>query len=83
MIPGILSLVGITEIESIKKGWDSISSRYEIAQLREDYIPGDLGLDPLNIVDQEYKFKDMRSKELNNGRLAMIASIIIIIQQLI
>jgi hypothetical protein len=83
LLPGILSLVGITEIESIKKGWDSISSRYEIAQLREDYIPGDLGLDPLNIVDQEYQFKDMRSKELNNGRLAMIASIIIIIQQLI
>ncbi len=42
---------------------------------RENYLPGDLGFDPLNLYagkDARWK-SDMQLKELNNGRLAMIA----------
>ena len=41
--------------------------------LRDDYAPGDLGFDPL---DLEAKFPaglDQRSNEIYNGRLAMLA----------
>eukprot|EP00960_Hanusia_phi_P060122 764412-Hanusia_phi.AAC.3 len=41
----------------------------------DNYLPGDLGFDPLNIyrgLDNQGK-RDMQLKELNNGRLAMIA----------
>jgi len=49
-----------------------------IIKLRSDdpYIPGDLGFDPLNVykgLDTEEKKREMELKELNNGRLAMLA----------
>merc|ERR1711966_542945 len=42
----------------------------------QDYIPGDLGFDPLKIyqgVGSEEKRRELELKELNNGRLAMLA----------
>ena len=43
--------------------------------LRAEYIPGDLGFDPLGIkpTDPE-SFKIMQTKELQNGRLGMLAA---------
>lgn len=43
--------------------------------LREDYIPGDIGFDPLGLkpTDPE-EFEIMQTKELQNGRLAMLAA---------
>ena len=42
--------------------------------LREGYLPGDLGFDPLGLKPKDASgFRTMQDKELNNGRLAMIA----------
>ena len=51
-------------------------------KLKDDYQPGDLGLKLANDFDNE-KFIDLSNKELNNGRLAMIASVGMIIQELV
>ena len=43
--------------------------------LREDYTPGDLGFDPLGLKPEDpEEFQIMQTKELQNGRLAMIAA---------
>jgi hypothetical protein len=45
-----------------------------VADLKEEYLPGDLGFDPLGLAPKDVDgFIEMQNKELNNGRLAMIA----------
>jgi hypothetical protein len=45
-----------------------------VANLKEDYFPGDLGFDPLGLYPTTQEGRtSIRSKELNNGRLAMIS----------
>lgn len=75
--------IGIVEAQGIARLWDSPGtvSNTEIAGVREDVICGDYGFDPLNLKDDEEKFLDMRTKELNNGRLAMIAAVGINVQE--
>ena len=51
--------------------------------LKEDYSPGDLGFDPLNIKPKtEEALVTMQTKELNNGRLAMIGIAGMLVQEL-
>jgi hypothetical protein len=43
--------------------------------LRADYIPGNLGFDPLGLMPSDPEgFATMQTKELQNGRLAMLAA---------
>merc|ERR1712127_1016868 len=43
--------------------------------LREKYYPGDIGFDPFGLKPKEAKdFANMQTKELQNGRLAMLAA---------
>jgi len=50
------------------------ASKEEIGKYRTDYIPGDLGFDPLGLKsDDPEVFKSKQTKELQNGRLAMLA----------
>lgn len=44
------------------------------ALLRDNYYPGDIGFDPLGLKPTSpSEFADMQTKELQNGRLAMLA----------
>jgi hypothetical protein len=52
--------------------------------IRSDHTPGDLGFDPLNLKPTDPKeFKEMQTKELNNGRLAMLAAAGMIAQEFV
>mmetsp|Transcript_10657 Transcript_10657/g.31725 ORF Transcript_10657/g.31725 Transcript_10657/m.31725 type:complete len:139 (+) Transcript_10657:1-417(+) len=49
----------------------------------EDWLPGDFGFDPLNILGgaDMATTRDFQEKELNNGRLAMVAVTIYVIEE--
>ena len=52
--------------------------------LREDYIPGNLGFDPLGLMPTTpVAFAEMQTKELQNGRLAMLAAAGFMAQELV
>lgn len=52
--------------------------------LREDYYPGDLGFDPLGLMPEDAEeLKIMQTKELQNGRLAMLAAAGFLAQELV
>merc|ERR550514_570514 len=51
--------------------------------IRADHEAGDLGFDPLGLKPTDpAELKEMQTKELNNGRLAMIAAAGMIVQEL-
>merc|ERR1712087_315334 len=53
-----------------------------LTKLNDNYYPGDLRFDPLGLKPTDAKeFETMTNKELNNGRLAMIAAIGMIVQE--
>jgi len=52
--------------------------------IRADHESGDLGFDPLGLKPTDpAELKEMQTKELNNGRLAMIATAGMIVQELV
>ena len=52
--------------------------------LRKDYVPGDLGFDPLGLKPADAdEFALMQTKELQNGRLAMLAAAGFLAQELV
>jgi hypothetical protein len=68
----LLMAIFFSEIQRARVGWMEPSEA--MRTLREAYLPGDLGFDPLGMKPtDEVAFKAMQDKELNNGRLAMIA----------
>ena len=56
----------------------------ELWSIRSDYESGNFGFDPLGLKPQNpVDLKDMQTKELNNGRLAMIAWTGMVCQELV
>ena len=52
--------------------------------LRDSYVPGDLGFDPLGLKPSDPEaFFEMQTKELQNGRLAMLAAAGFLAQELV
>ena len=55
----------------------------ELWSIRSDYASGDLGWDPLGLKPTNpAELKDMQTKEINNGRLAMIGIVGMLGQEL-
>jgi light-harvesting complex I chlorophyll a/b binding protein 1 len=75
--------IGIAESYRVAVGWNDPTSA-NFYSLRDDYEPGNLGFDPLGLLPQDpQEKKDMQSKELNNGRLAMIAIVAFAVQEIL
>ncbi len=80
------SLLGMAFIEyiTIVTAFETPSAVTGEGDLKEDYIPGDLGFDPLGIKPKtEAELDVMKTKELNNGRLAMIGIAGMLVQELV
>ena len=73
----MLAGIGFAEQTRIAKGWAKVdpATNKAASALREGYMPGDLGFDPLNLKPADAtEFRLMQEKELSHGRLAMIAA---------
>ena len=63
--------------ERLRKGFQKLDPATQTASqsLRDGYMPGDLGFDPLSLAPEDpAEFRLMQEKELSHGRLAMIAA---------
>jgi hypothetical protein len=79
--PAVVTAIAIPEIFSVFQFQDPASG--EQWAMKEDHEPGNLGFDPLGLKPTDPKaFKEMQTKELNNGRLAMIAAAGMIAQEM-
>lgn len=75
--------IGLAEAYRVSIGWATPTSE-GFNKLKEEYEPGNLGFDPLNLLPTDPKArKDIQDKELNNGRLAMIAIAAFVAQELV
>lgn len=84
----VLFGIALIEGQNILTGWESSSETADrksvVAELKEDYVNGDLGFDPLGLKPAgAEEFDTLRTRELNNGRLAMLGVAGIIAQELI
>lgn len=70
--------IGYNEIRRAQIGWvepDLGQWSKTLFTLRDNYYPGDTGFDPLGLKPSDPKaFADMQTRELQNGRLAMIGA---------
>jgi len=68
------AVIGAAELNRASTGWVDPGEGKGIFLLNDDYVPGDIGWDPLGIKPtNKADFEVMQTRELNNGRLAMFA----------
>jgi hypothetical protein len=86
----VLFLIALVEGQSIITGWETPmetnarDAKASVANLKESYINGDLGFDPLGLKPTDADaFDTMRTKELQNGRLAMLGIAGMVAQELV
>jgi len=81
----ILTLaIGTIELGRALIGWVPPNQVESNQRLNADYYPGDIGFDPLGLKpDDADEFETLHTKELNNGRLAMIAIAGFVAQELV
>lgn len=89
-VPGLFwGLLGATifaaESTRVQKAWQDPFKAEKLFLLKEDYVPGELDFDPLGLGKglDAATTADYKLKELNNGRLAMIAISGMIAQELV
>ncbi|GMI16946.1 hypothetical protein TrLO_g9810 [Triparma laevis f. longispina] len=77
--------IGASEVYRAQVGWVSpadLQGEDKFA-LRPEYIPGDIGFDPLNLRPEDpEELEIMQTKELQHGRLAMLATAGFVAQEL-
>jgi Chlorophyll A-B binding protein len=79
----LVAFIGLVEAYSIFTAWaPRKDTKGTVGWLTDSYTPGDLGFDPLGLLSRSNQ-KEMRTKELQNGRLAMLAVAGIVVQELV
>ena len=81
-------MIGLTlavEGYNIVNGWKAPGeSASPLSSLKETYVNGDIKFDPLGLKPKsDAEFKEIQTKEINNGRLAMLAVAGIVAQELV
>jgi len=80
--PFVVAPIAVIEVFSIF-AFNSPFGGGEIWSIRADFDSGDVGFDPLRLrPESPEEFKEMQTKELNNGRLAMVAIAGMVAQEL-
>jgi hypothetical protein len=79
----ILFTIGLFESYRSTYGWKNPVNGGGLFELNEDYTPGDLNFDPLGLTNDisEAELTELKNKELNNGRLAMVSLLGLIAQE--
>jgi len=81
---GLTLLIGSLEWNRALKGFSKPEGEFSFQQLKEDYYPGDIGFDPLGLKPEDAEeYAVMQTKELQNGRLAMLGAAGMIAQELV
>jgi len=84
--PAVVAAIAIPEIFSVFSFENPAKQNpltAEYWKMKDDHEPGDLGFDPLGLKPKDPKeLLAMQNKELNNGRLAMIAAAGMVAQEL-
>ena len=76
--------IGIAELGRALTGWKSPQDRSGLSFLNENYYPGDINFDPLGLKPEDpAEFREMATKEIQNGRLAMLAIAGFVAQELV
>merc|ERR1719164_177676 len=79
--PAVVFTIAVIEVLSIIPAFEN--PNIEGWAIRTDHAPGDLGFDPLGLKPTDpAELAEMEAKELNNGRLAMIAIVGMVGQEL-
>ena len=88
-------IIGAAEIKRALSGWTAPKKTWTAinsdlpddspwSRLNDDYYPGDVGFDPAGLKPTDAKeFADIATKELQNGRVAMIAVAGFVAQELV
>ncbi|KAL7559621.1 hypothetical protein ACA910_001536 [Epithemia clementina (nom. ined.)] len=76
-------VIGALELNRALIGWTAPTGENKPA-LNADYFPGDVGFDPLGLRPSDpAEFLELHTKELQNGRLAMLGAAGIVAQELV
>ena len=74
--------IGALEVNRALIGWKS-PDEAKFQELNDEYYPGDVNFDPLGLKpDDAEEFFEMSTKEIQHGRVAMLATAGIIAQEL-
>lgn len=79
-------VIGSIELNRALKGWKAPTAQTiaGVDTFQDNYFPGDVGFDPLNLKpDTAAGFAEMSTKELQNGRLAMLGWAGMVAQELV
>ena len=78
-------VIGAVEFNRSLIGWTNPNDVFSSGlTLKENYYPGDVGFDPLGLKpDDPEEYATMQTKELQNGRLAMLGIAGFVAQELV